>query len=160
MKIQSNKEKSIFKAQRASFNSLSEAVTRRYSILSKKTLQQRYFPVNFEKLLRTILYRTAQYNCISPDLNNTDSTEQGKELKALNFSDGRSKRTHKIAGFLNYYGCYIICNCSTANKDVVAHYLWERLNYNLYYTLEKLIFQFVYIFFCPPFSLSVRRKMR
>ena len=34
--------------------------------------------------------------------------------------------------------CYVICNCHAVNIDVVALYLSERLNNNLYYTLEKL----------------------
>ena len=42
--------------------------------------------------------------------------------------------------FLNYSVCYAICNCNAANIDVMARYLLERLNYNLYYTLGKLIF--------------------
>ena len=33
--------------------------------------------------------------------------------------------------------CYVICNCNAANIDVLALYLSEQLNYNLYYTLEK-----------------------
>ena len=57
------------------------------------------------------------------------------------------------------YNCYVICNCNDANIDVVALYLSERLNYSLYYTLEKLIFQFVYIFLSTLF-LPVRRKIR
>ena len=47
--------------------------------------------------------------------------------------------------------CYVICNCNAANMDVVALYLSEQLNNNLYYTLEKLIFLFIYIFFVRPF---------
>ena len=56
------------------------------------------------------------------------------------------------------YNCYVICNCNDANIDVVALCLSERLNYSLYYTLEKLIFQFVYIFLSTLF-LPVRRKI-
>ena len=53
-------------------------------------------------------------------------------------------------------GCYVIRDCNAANIDVVALYLSERLNCNLYYTLEKLIFQSVYIFFVHTY-FSVRR---
>ena len=42
--------------------------------------------------------------------------------------------------FLNYSVCYAICNYNAANIDVMAGYLLERLNCNLYYTLGKLIF--------------------
>ena len=42
---------------------------------------------------------------------------------------------------------YVICNYNAANIDVMARYLLERLNYNLYYTLGKLILQFAYIYF-------------
>ena len=59
-------------------------------------------------------------------------------------------RSHPLTG---EGGCYVICNCKAANIDVVAIYLWGRLNYNLLYRLEKLIFQFVYILFCPPLFL-------
>ena len=55
--------------------------------------------------------------------------------------------------------CYVICNCNVANLDVMALYLSERLNNNLYYTLEEYFFSGrIYIFF-PPF-LSVRIKIR
>ena len=37
-------------------------------------------------------------------------------------------------------------------------YLSEQLNYNLYYTLEKLIFQFINIFFCLPFFVSQKKN--
>ena len=53
-------------------------------------------------------------------------------------------------------GCYVIRDCNAANIDVVALYLSERLNCNLYYTLEKLIFQSVYIFPVHTY-FSVRR---
>ena len=54
--------------------------------------------------------------------------------------------------------CYVICNCNVANIDVVALYLSERLNNNLYFRLEKLTFSVrIYISLSALF-LSVRRK--
>ena len=57
--------------------------------------------------------------------------------------------------------CYVICSWNVANIDLVAFCLSERLNKNLYYTLEKLIFSvYIYIFLVHPFFFSVRRKIR
>ena len=54
--------------------------------------------------------------------------------------------------------CYVICNCNVANIDVVALYLSERLNNNLYFTLEKLIFSVrIYIFLSAPFFVSQKK---
>ena len=52
----------------------------------------------------------------------------------------------------------IICNCNTANIDIVVLFLSEQLSNNIYYTLEKLMFQLVYIFFCLPFSCQSEEK--
>ena len=55
--------------------------------------------------------------------------------------------------------CYIISNCNIANIDVVALYLLERLNNNLYFTLDKLIFSVrIYIFFVRPFFVSQKKN--
>ena len=54
--------------------------------------------------------------------------------------------------------CYVICNCNVANINVAAIYLSERLNSNLYFTLEKSIFSLVYISFCPPFFCQSEEK--
>ena len=54
--------------------------------------------------------------------------------------------------------CYIISNCNAANIDIVALYLTESWNYNLHYTLEKLIFAVCINFFWQPFLCSVRRE--
>ena len=59
-------------------------------------------------------------------------------------------------------GCYIICNCNTANIDIVVLFLSEQLSNNIYYTLEKLMFQLVYIYiyiFLSALFLSVRREI-
>ena len=66
-------------------------------------------------------------------------------------------RSHRLTG---EGGCYAICNCNVANIDVVALYLSERLNNNLYFTLEKLIFSVRIYIFLSAFFLSVRRKIR
>ena len=66
-------------------------------------------------------------------------------------------RSHPITGEGR---CYVICDCNTANIDVVAPYLSERLNGNLYDTPEKLIFQFVYIYFLSALCWAVRKKLR
>ena len=58
------------------------------------------------------------------------------------------------------YICYVICNFNVANINVVALYLSERLNNNLYFTLEKLIFSVRIYIFLSAFFLSVRRKIR
>ena len=63
-------------------------------------------------------------------------------------------RSHSLTG---EGGCYVICYWNNANINVLAFYLSEWLNYNLYYTREKLILQFVYILFCPP-SFCQKRK--
>ena len=48
--------------------------------------------------------------------------------------------------------CSVICNCNVANLDVVALCLSERLNNNLYYTLEEYFFSGrIYIFFSALF---------
>ena len=54
--------------------------------------------------------------------------------------------------------CYVFCNCNVANINVAAIYLSERLNSNLYFTLEKSIFSLVYISFCPPFFCQSEEK--
>ena len=56
--------------------------------------------------------------------------------------------------------CYVICNCNVANKDIVALYLSERLNSNLYFTLERFIFSVRMYTFLSALVLSVRRKIR
>ena len=56
---------------------------------------------------------------------------------------------------LCHQACYVICNCNIANIDVVATYLSERLNNDLHYTLEKLIFSVrIYIFWSVLFCQS------
>ena len=83
----------------------------------------------------------------------------------LNTASGKMIRTvsrliinsHPLTG---EGGCYVICNCNVANIDVVALYLSERLNNNLYFTLEKLIFSVRIYIFLSAFFLSVRRKIR
>ena len=58
-------------------------------------------------------------------------------------------------------GRYIICNCNTANIDIVVLFLSEQLSNNIYYTLEKLMFQLVYIYiyiFVCPFLVSQKRN--
>ena len=64
-------------------------------------------------------------------------------------------RSHSLTG---EGGRYVICYSKAGNMDVVALYLSERLNNNLYYTLEHLIFQFVYIFFCLSFFCQSEEK--
>ena len=55
--------------------------------------------------------------------------------------------------------CYAISNCNIANIDVVALYLSERLNNDLYFTLQKLIFSVcIYIFFVRPFFVSQKKN--
>ena len=62
-------------------------------------------------------------------------------------------------------GRYIICNCNTANIDIVVLFLSEQLSNNTYYTLEKLMFQlvyiyiYIYIYFCLPFSCQSEEKL-
>ena len=54
-----------------------------------------------------------------------------------------------------------ICNCNVANIDVVAFYLSERLNNNLYYPLEKLIFSVrIYSFLSALFSQSEEKFVK
>ena len=65
-------------------------------------------------------------------------------------------RCSVLRGWLAHFslfGCYyVICNCNVANIGVVALYLLERLNDNLYYTLEKLIYWVcIYIVFPAVF---------
>ena len=53
----------------------------------------------------------------------------------------------------------ITCNCNAANINVVALYLSERLNNNLYYTLKKLIISgSMYIFLSAIFFLLSEKK--
>ena len=55
--------------------------------------------------------------------------------------------------------CYVICSWNVANIDLVAFCLSERLNKNLYYTLEKLIFSvYIYIFLVHPFFFLSQKK--
>ena len=54
----------------------------------------------------------------------------------IGYSRKQMKGTKKV--ILKKNVCYVICNCHAVNIDVVALYLSERLNNNLYYTLEKL----------------------
>ena len=55
--------------------------------------------------------------------------------------------------------CYVICNCNVANIDVVALYLSERLNNNLYFILEKLFFSVrTYIFLFDLFLVSQKKN--
>ena len=76
----------------------------------------------------------------------------GVGLKQLKFNYGE-KDTYIIH---SQKICYVICNCNIANIDIVAFHLSKRLNNNLYYTLEKLIFSArTYKSFCPSlFSQS------
>ena len=83
----------------------------------------------------------------------------------LNTASGKMIRTvsrliinsHPLTG---EGGCYVICNCNVANIDVVALYLSERLNNNLYFTLEKLFFSVrTYIFLFALFLVS-QKKIR
>ena len=54
---------------------------------------------------------------------------------------------------------YGICNCNVANIDVVALYLSERLNNNLYFTLEKLFFSVrTYIFLFALLLVSQKKN--
>ena len=79
----------------------------------------------------------------------------GVGLKQLKFNYGE-KDTYIIH---SQKICYVICNCNIANIDIVAFYLLKRLNNNLYYTLEKLIFSArIYKSFCPPFSVSQKKN--
>ena len=55
--------------------------------------------------------------------------------------------------------CDITCNYNAANINVVALYLSERLNNNLYYTLKKLIISgSMYIFLSAIFFLLSEKK--
>ena len=56
--------------------------------------------------------------------------------------------------------CYVISDCNVANIDVVALYLLERLNDNLYYTLEKLTFfsSYIYIYIFFLFALFCKSE--
>ena len=57
--------------------------------------------------------------------------------------------------------CYAICNCNIANIGVVAPYLSERLNNNLWYKLEKLIFSVrIYIFLSALFCQSEEKFVK
>ena len=59
------------------------------------------------------------------------------------------------------YICYVICNFNVANINVVALYLSERLNNNLYFTLEKLIFSVpIYIFLSALFCQSEEKFVK
>ena len=82
----------------------------------------------------------------------------------LNTASGKMIRTvsrliinsHPLTG---EGGCYVICNCNVANIDVVALYLSERLNNNLYFTLEKLFFSVrTYIFLFALFLVSQKKN--
>ena len=55
-------------------------------------------------------------------------------------------------------GCYIICNNNVVNIDVVALYLSERLNNNLYYTLEKSIFSVRICIFLSTLFVSQKKN--
>ena len=64
-------------------------------------------------------------------------------------------RSHPLTGD---GGCYVICNCNTANMDVVALYLSEQLNNNfILYTREINFSVHIYIF-CPPFFSHSQKK--
>ena len=82
----------------------------------------------------------------------------------LNTASGKMIRTvsrliinsHPLTG---EGGCYVICNCNVANIDVVALYLSERLNNNLYFTLEKLIFSVrIYLYLSAFFFVSQKKN--